>query len=104
MREDVILGTLLKASWLTSLRQARREGDVSQYRVVEIGAGAGGQALGLELAGFEHELAVELDGNACATLRHNRPQWKVAQGDVASPEVWDPAAYAGIDLLAGGGP
>jgi DNA (cytosine-5)-methyltransferase 1 len=75
-----------------------------QYRVIEICAGAGGQSLGLELAGFEHELAVELDPNACATLRHNRPHWKVAQGDVASPDVWDPAAYAGIDLLAGGVP
>ena len=75
-----------------------------QYRVVEICAGAGGQSLGLELAGFEHELCIELDPNACATLRHNRPHWKVAQGDVASPDVWDPAAYAGIDLLAGGVP
>jgi DNA (cytosine-5)-methyltransferase 1 len=77
---------------------------VPHYRVVEICAGAGGQSLGLELAGFEHELCVELDPNACATLRHNRPHWKVAQGDVASPDVWDPAAYAGIDLLAGGVP
>jgi len=74
------------------------------YRVVEICAGAGGQSLGLELAGFEHELCIELDPNACATLRHNRPSWKVAQGDVASVDVWDPAAYAGIDLLAGGVP
>ncbi|WP_246115641.1 DNA cytosine methyltransferase [Trebonia kvetii] len=71
---------------------------------LEICAGAGGQSLGLELAGFEHELAVELDQNACATLRHNRPHWKVAHGDVASPDTWDPAAYAGIDLLAGGVP
>ncbi len=74
------------------------------YRVVEICAGAGGQSLGLELAGFEHELCIELDPNACATLRHNRPSWKVAQGDVASVDVWDPVAYAGIDLLAGGVP
>jgi len=73
-------------------------------KVVEICAGAGGQSLGLELAGFEHELAVELDPNACATLRSNRPHWKVAQGDVASPAVWSPADYAGIDLLAGGVP
>jgi DNA (cytosine-5)-methyltransferase 1 len=72
--------------------------------VVEICAGAGGQALGLELAGFEHELAVELDENACATLRHNRPHWKVAQGDVASDSVWQPGNYQGIDLLAGGVP
>jgi DNA (cytosine-5)-methyltransferase 1 len=72
--------------------------------VVEICAGAGGQSLGLELAGFEHELSIELDPSACATLRHNRPHWKVAQGDVASPDVWDPAAYAGTDVLAGGVP
>jgi len=66
-----------------------------EYRVVEICAGAGGQSLGLELAGFEHELAVELDANACATLRSNRPHWKVAQGDVASPAVWSPADCLG---------
>jgi DNA (cytosine-5)-methyltransferase 1 len=75
-----------------------------QYRVVEICAGAGGQSLGLELAGFEHELSVELDAHACATLRHNRPHWKIAQGDVASLDVWRPAEYAGTDLLAGGVP
>jgi DNA (cytosine-5)-methyltransferase 1 len=73
-------------------------------RVVEICAGAGGQSLGLEVAGFEHELAVELDANAASTLRHNRPHWKVAEGDVASPLVWDPVQYEGIDLLAGGVP
>jgi DNA (cytosine-5)-methyltransferase 1 len=77
---------------------------LQQYRVVEICAGAGGQSLGLEAAGFEHELAVELDVNAASTLRHNRSHWKVAVGDVASPAVWDPAQYAGIDLLAGGVP
>jgi DNA (cytosine-5)-methyltransferase 1 len=83
---------------------SQREVTMPEYRVVEICAGAGGQSLGLELAGFEHELAVELDPNACATLRANRPHWKVAQGDVASPAVWSPADYAGIDLLAGGVP
>jgi len=77
---------------------------LSHYRVVEICAGAGGQSLGLELAGFEHELSVELDANACATLRHNRPHWKVAEGDVANPGVWSTDQYAGVDLLAGGVP
>lgn len=75
-----------------------------RYRVVEICAGAGGQSLGLEVAGFDHELTVELDANAANTLRHNRPHWKVAVGDVASSAVWDPRLYAGIDLLAGGVP
>ena len=85
-------------------RSSMKEITVPQYRVVEICAGAGGQSLGLELAGFDHELCIELDPNACATLRQNRPHWKVAHGDVASPDVWDPAAYAGTDLLAGGVP
>ncbi|MFF4124209.1 DNA cytosine methyltransferase [Microbispora rosea] len=78
-------------------------------RVIEICAGAGGQALGLEQAGFEHELAIELDENAVNTLRRNRPGWKVAQGDVADPSVWNPKDYAPrdgwrLDLLAGGVP
>jgi DNA (cytosine-5)-methyltransferase 1 len=81
-----------------------KEVAMAQYRVVEICAGAGGQSLGLELAGFEHDLSVELDPNAAATLRHNRPHWKVAVGDVANPDVWEPADYTGADLLAGGVP
>ena len=86
------------------LGKVGREGAVSQYRFVEICAGAGGQSLGLELAGFEHELSVELDPSACGTLRHNRPHWKIAEGDVANPALWNPAEYAGADLLAGGVP
>jgi DNA (cytosine-5)-methyltransferase 1 len=77
---------------------------MAQYQVVEICAGAGGQSLGLELAGFEHDLSVELDANAAATLRHNRPYWKIAVGDVASLDVWRPEDYVGVDLLAGGVP
>jgi DNA (cytosine-5)-methyltransferase 1 len=69
---------------------------------VEICAGAGGQALGLEQAGFAHEAVVELDADACETLRRNRgADWKVNQDDVANV---DGRAYAGIDLLAGGVP
>lgn len=75
----------------------------ADFRAVEICAGAGGQALGLEKAGFDHELAVELDPHACNTLRTNRT-WEVAEGDVASLNVWKPSDYEGIDLLAGGVP
>ena len=49
---------------------------------IEICAGAGGQALGLEQAGFEHVSLVEIEPPACETLRFNRPQWHVTQGDV----------------------
>lgn len=83
---------------------------VTELRVIEICAGAGGQALGLERAGFKHELAIELDENAANTLLENRPNWKVLRGDVADQDLWDPASYAPdrgegrIALLAGGVP
>lgn len=72
--------------------------------VVEICAGAGGQSLGLELAGFEHLAAVEVDPDACNTLRHNRPSWHVIEGDVTDPSVFVPDRYDGVNLLAGGVP
>ena len=69
---------------------------------LEICAGAGGQALGLEQAGFGHEAMVELDPDACETLRRNRgAEWKIIEGDVRD---LDGAGFAAIDLLAGGGP
>jgi DNA (cytosine-5)-methyltransferase 1 len=77
---------------------------MNELTVVEICAGAGGQSLGLELAGFEHRLAVELDENAAATLRKNRPEWDVRVGDVADEQVWNPDDFKGVDLLAGGVP
>ncbi|MEV7718839.1 DNA (cytosine-5-)-methyltransferase [Streptomyces sp. NPDC088184] len=83
--------------------------------VVEICAGAGGQSLGLERAGFRHRLAVELDGQAADTLRRNLVEFlgyseeeaeaSVRIGDVADPAVWNPALEAEqVDLLAGGVP
>lgn len=69
--------------------------------VLEICAGAGGQSYGLERAGFGHELAVEIDRDAAATLRLNRPEWQVQEGDVR--EI-DGLAFKGIDLIAGGVP
>lgn len=68
---------------------------------LEICAGAGGQALGLERAGFDHAAAVEIDSNACATLRLNRPAWTVLETDVRELRGAD---FRGIDLLAGGVP
>jgi DNA (cytosine-5)-methyltransferase 1 len=68
---------------------------------IEICAGAGGQALGLEQAGFQHIALVEIDPSACMTLRKNRPQWHVIEGDVQS---FSAKCYPGVDLLAGGVP
>ena len=70
-------------------------------RSIEICAGAGGQALGLEQAGFDHIALVEIDKSACETLRRNRPHWNVIEGDVKS---FSAKKYHGVDLLAGGVP
>jgi DNA (cytosine-5)-methyltransferase 1 len=75
---------------------------VGELRAVEICAGAGGQALGLEQAGFAHDCVIEIDPDACETLRLNRgAEWKVIEGDVADV---DGRAFGSIDLLAGGVP
>lgn len=71
------------------------------FTSLEICAGAGGQALGLEMGGFEHNALIELEPSACETLRLNRPAWNVIEGDLRE---FDGTPYKGIDLLAGGVP
>ena len=68
---------------------------------VEICAGAGGQALGLALAGFTHVALVEYEADYCKTLILNRPEWNVICADVHD---FDGKPYRGVDLLAGGVP
>ncbi|NHZ72210.1 MAG: MerR family transcriptional regulator, partial [Aquificales bacterium] len=53
-----------------------------KYELVELFAGAGGLALGMEKAGFKSVLLNEIDKHACRTLRVNRPKWHVIEGDV----------------------
>ena len=68
---------------------------------LELCAGGGGQALGLEQAGFNHLGLVEIDPRCCETLRFNRPKWQVFEQDL---ETFDGSSFKGIDLLAGGLP
>jgi DNA (cytosine-5)-methyltransferase 1 len=70
---------------------------------LELCAGAGGQAIGLEKAGFAHEALVEIDKHCCETLRLNRPHWNVVEDDL---RVFKDraAAYKGVELVAGGLP
>jgi DNA (cytosine-5)-methyltransferase 1 len=70
-------------------------------RSLEICAGAGGQALGLEQAGFEHVALVDNDPQACETLRANRRGWNVINADL---HHFYAGAFNGVDLLAGGVP
>lgn len=77
--------------------------NASEFTVVEVCAGAGGQSLGLHKAGFKHSLAVEIDSTAASTLAANLGA-PVAVGDVANREVWDPRDHVGVTLFAGGVP
>lgn len=71
------------------------------FTSLEMCAGAGGQAIGLERAGFWHEGLIEIDRHACETLRQNRPRWRVHEADL---ETFDGRPFKGVDLLAGGLP
>jgi len=71
------------------------------FNSLEMCAGAGGQGLGLEMAGFDHRALVEIEPAACATLRLNRPGWSVVEGDLRQ---FSGIPYKGVDLVAGGVP
>jgi len=54
----------------------------NEYKVLELFAGAGGLAVGMEKAGLKCVALNEIDKHACATLRNNRPNWNVLEGDI----------------------
>ena len=68
---------------------------------LELCAGAGGAALGLEEAGFEHVALVDNDRHACATLRANRPAWNVIETDLRH---LNGTRWSDVDLVSGGLP
>lgn len=80
----------------TGLKDAR-----GGLATLELCAGAGGQALGLEQAGIEHAGLVEIDTNACATLRLNRPGWNVIEQDL---NEFNGSSFSGLDIVSGGLP
>lgn len=85
----------------TAPRIAAPGGKTSGLTTLELCAGAGGQAIGFEQAGIDHIGLVEIDKNACATLRLNRPKWNVLEKDL---NKFDGAAFVGVDIISGGLP
>ena len=78
-------------------------------KCIELFAGAGGLALGLEKAGFEEIGLVEIDKTACETLRLNRPNWNVIEEDIIKFSQKDllkefNLKKGELDLLSGGYP
>ena len=82
---------------------------MKRRKCIELFAGAGGLALGLEQAGFEEIALVEIDHIACETLRINRPKWNVLEEDVVEFSKRDllkefNLKKGELDLVSGGYP
>ncbi len=74
----------------------------NEYRVLELFAGAGGLAIGLERAGIKCVALNEIDKWACQTLRENRPNWNVLEGDIKSFSFQNYRDQ--VDVVTGGFP
>jgi len=74
----------------------------AKLSTLELCAGAGGEALGLEKAGIDHAGLLEIDKHACNTLKLNRPKWNVLEQDLF--KFTDASAFKGVDLVSGGLP
>lgn len=80
-----------------------------ELKEIELFAGAGGLALGLELAGFKNIGCIEIDKNASETLRYNRPNWNIINKDISEISSQNLEKLFNIkkgelDLLSGGAP
>lgn len=92
----------IEAMMTTAWESEKHTQPARRYTSVELFAGAGGLAVGMEKAGFSHVLLNEMDKDACKTLRYNRPQWKVVEGDIHSVDFTP--LRGKVDLLSGGFP
>lgn len=80
-----------------------------KYKTIELFAGAGGLALGIENAGFDTIGLIEFDKDAADSLKYNRPNWRVINEDIANISCLDLLGYfdldeGELDLLSGGAP
>lgn len=89
---------LFNSSWEEELEAIPKK----NYQLIELFAGAGGLAIGMEKAGFDTILLNELDKYACQTLRDNRPQWKIIQGDISQIDF--SSYHHQVDIVSGGFP
>ena len=93
---------------LESFKEVKDAIPNKNYNVIELFAGAGGMALGMEQAGFNNVLNIEIDKDACNTLRLNKPSWSVLEGDINLIADKGISSYVDlpkdIDLICGGVP
>jgi len=93
-----VIDSMLNTKW----DQEMQTKPAREYTSIELFAGGGGLALGMEMAGFHHIMLNEFDHSACETLRVNRPNWNVIEGDVHDLDF---TQYRGkVDFISGGFP
>lgn len=97
------IGDIIEIVKESEIKTARK------YTTIELFAGAGGLALGIEKAGFDTLGLIEFDRDASDTLKCNRPEWKVINDDIANISCMDLPEYFNLeigelDLLSGGAP
>ncbi|MDQ6979254.1 MAG: DNA (cytosine-5-)-methyltransferase [Mariprofundaceae bacterium] len=90
--------SLFNSKWDEELRAT----PLRSYKLIELFAGTGGLAIGMEKSGFDSVLLNEIDKHACNTLRKNRPNWNVVEGDISGIDFT--AYHNQIDILSGGFP
>ena len=92
------IDSMIESKWDEEMSTKPRK----EYTSIELFAGGGGLALGMEKAGFHHIMLNEFDSKACDTLRKNRPNWNIIEGDVHNVSFKE---YEGkVDFLSGGFP
>lgn len=97
------IGDIIEIVKESEIKSARK------HTTIELFAGAGGLALGIEKAGFDTLGLIEFDRDASDTLKCNRPEWKVINDDIANISCLDLPEYFNLevgelDLLSGGAP
>ncbi|CAC9501628.1 DNA-cytosine methyltransferase (EC 2.1.1.37) [uncultured Gammaproteobacteria bacterium] len=98
---DLVYFPQVKAMMESNWDKEQEIKPIKKYSSIELFAGAGGLAIGLEKAGFNAVALSEIDKNACSTLRKNKPEWNILEGDVSNIDF---TVYKNIDFLSGGFP
>ncbi|MEV7886480.1 DUF6339 family protein [Streptomyces sp. NPDC002817] len=108
---DVTQSAVVNASLLSTSQQtppapepAPAPVEARRFRSVEICAGCGAQALGLEQAGFDPVVLIDSKADACFTIERNRPEWDTICIDLAHFPLGERPDIIGVDLLSGGLP
>lgn len=96
--DNPVIQAMIKTSW----DDEHATKPIRKYNLVELFAGGGGLAIGMEQAGLESIFLNEMDKHACNTLRHNRPNWNVIEGDITNVDFTK--IKHNVDILTGGFP